>query len=238
MLNLRLSVPLSCLLLAAAPLAAREASVRLPEGFGPEAQVHGVQGYSPRRFQQPLVFGPYSARIQEGGDTRGGRAAIGRADLREGERRHAFLLTTVGQPVLDVECTGQALALGEEDEDGGWSLDLGALAGPVLECSLHASLDDPGRRLVLMQRARGLEGHFDAPWGRLRLASLHGYAGSRVTSPEPTGYVIEGEEGALMVVDLLNAGRVLLAPGLDDRRRAWLAAVAAALLLSPPVEPG
>ena len=48
---------------------AREARAQLPEGFTAEPEIHAVEGYSPRSFQQPLVFGPYSARIQAGGDT-------------------------------------------------------------------------------------------------------------------------------------------------------------------------
>ena len=227
-----------CLALMVNRADAREARVQLPEGFAAEPEIHAVEGYSPRRFQQPLVFGPYSARIQAGGDTAVSGGSLGRLDLAEGERANAFLLTTRDQPVIDVECIGRASLLGQEDEDGGWEVDLGALAGPVLACGLRLSQDDPGRRLVLEARARAPSGWVDSPWGRLRVTPLLGYAGSRWRSDEPTGYAVAGESGTLMVVDLLNAGQVLFDPTLDARSKAWLAAVAAALLLSPGVEPG
>ena len=57
-------------------------------------------------------------------------------------------------------------------------------------------------------------------------------------TPEPTGFVITHDGRPQLVVDLLNRGRVLMDPALDARQRAWLAALAAALLLSPAVEPG
>lgn len=221
-----------------AAVAAREATVRLPEGFAATPEVHAVEGFSPRRFRQPLVFGPYSARVQDGGDTAGGTMPLGRLDLREGERPHAFLLTTRGQPAIGVDCVGQAVRLVEEDEEGGWELDLTPASGPALECALGISADEPDRRLSLDVTGRGYAGRVASPWGELRIASLHGYAGSRFTSPEPTGFVVSHEGRPQLVVDLLNRGRVLMDPALDPRQRAWLAAVAAALLLSPAVEPG
>lgn len=169
---------------------AREARVQLPEDFAAEPEIHAVESYSPRRFQQPLVFGPYSARIQAGGDTAVSGGSLGRLDIAEGER------------------------------------------------ALRLSEDDPGRRLVLEADARAPSGWVDSPWGRLRVTPLLGYAGSRWRSGEPTGYAVASESGTLMVVDLLNAGQVLFDPALDARSKAWLAAVAAALLLSPGVEPG
>lgn len=229
---------LAALVLLPTAAAAREATVRLPEGFTATPEVHVVEGYSPRRFRQPLVFGPYSARVQDGGDTAGGTMPLGRLDLREGERRHAFLLTTVGQPAIGVDCVGQAVELADEDEDGGWAIELTPAAGPVLECALGISADEPDRRLSLEVTDRGHAGRFASPWGELRIASLHGYAGSRFTSPEPTGFVITHDGRPQLVVDLLNRGRVLMDPALDARQRAWLAALAAALLLSPAVEPG
>ena len=229
---------IACLALLPAVAGARDATVRLPDGFTATPEVHAVEGYSPRRFRQPLVFGPYSARVQAGGDTAGGTMWLGRMDLREGERPHAFLLTTLGQPAIGVDCVGQAVRLVEEDDDGGWELDLSAASGPVLECALGISADEPDRRLTLEVTGRGHAGRVASPWGELRIASLHGYAGSRVTSPEPTGFVVSHDGQPQLVVDLLNRGRVLMDPALDPRQRAWLAAIAAALLLSPAVEPG
>lgn len=56
-------------LFAIALSACAPAQVRMPEGFGARAAAYEVSGHSPRRFNQPLRFGTYSAQAMREGST-------------------------------------------------------------------------------------------------------------------------------------------------------------------------
>lgn len=69
------------------------------------------------------------------------------------------------------------------------------------------------------------------PGGRLEVRSLHGYAGSALASMDASGFEVSRGGEPWMVVETLNAGRVLIDPSADPRQQVYLAAAATALLL-------
>lgn len=218
-------------LLATALSACTPAQVKLPAGFAERAVAHAVSGHSPRRFNQPIHFGPYSARRMHEGDTFHWEAPIGRTGLRSSERPYAFTLTTLGQPPVEVQCASRQSVLSHGDEDASLELDLTAFEGPLLACGLRLGDGAPVLALELAVRRQGYEGRLESPWGPLAIRSLHGYAGSGFTSMDATGFEVQRAGEPWMVVDTLNAGRVLLDPAADPRQQAFLAAAATALLL-------
>lgn len=216
---------------AAALCACTPAQVKLPAGFAERAVAHAVTGHSPRRFNQPLHFGPYSARRMHEGDTFHWDAPIGRAGLRSSERPYAFTLTTLGQPPVQVQCASRQTVLKHGDEDATLELDLTAFEGPLLDCGLRMGDGAPVLPLSLAVTSNGYRGELASPWGTLAIRSLNGYAGSGFTSMEPTGFELTRTGEPWLVVETVNAGRVLLDPAIDPRQQAWLAAAATALLL-------
>lgn len=222
---------LSLALAAAALSACTPAQVKLPAGFDARAEAHAVSGHSPRRFNQPLHFGPYSARRMHEGDTFSWQLASPGLAWRDSERTYAFTLTTQGQPPVEVQCLSRQSVLRHDDGDSSLEFDLGAFQGPVLSCGLRLGGAGPVLPLELAVKSRGFEGRFDSPWGPLAVRSLHGFEGSRWTSMEAGGFELLRAGEPWMVVETLNAGRVLIANDLDARQRVTLAAAGAALLL-------
>lgn len=226
------SLPLLAAALAATALSAcTPAQVKLPAGFAERAVAHAVSGHSPRRFNQPIHFGPYSARRMHEGDTFHWEAPIGRTGLRSSERPYAFTLTTLGQPPVEVQCASRQTVLSHGDEESSLELDLTAFEGPLLACGLRLGDGAPVLALELAGRRHGYEGRLDSPWGPLAIRSLHGYAGSGFTSMEANGFELLRAGEPWMVVETINAGRVLIDPAADPRQQAFLAAAATALLL-------
>lgn len=225
-------LPLLAAALAVAVVSAcAPAQVKLPAGFAGRAVAHVLSGHSPRRFNQPLHFGPYSARRMHGGDTFHWEVPVGRTGLRSSERPYAFTLTTLGQPPVEVQCASRQTVLSHGDEDSSLELDLTAFEGPLLACGLHLGDGAPVRSLELSVSRQGYEGRLESPWGPLAVRSLHGYAGSGFTSMEANGFELQRAGETWMVVETINAGRVLLDPAADPRQQAYLAAAATALLL-------
>lgn len=207
------------------------AQVKLPAGFAERAQAHAVTGHSPRRFNQPIHFGPYSARRLHDGGTFRWEAGWGEVGLVESQRPYAFTLTTLGQPPVEVQCESRTMRLRHEDEDSALELDFSGLQGPVLACGLQIGGAGPVLPLEVSVGRDRLEGRLGSPWGRLEVRSLHAYAGSTLASMDANGFEVSQGGQPWMVVETLNAGRVLLDPSPDPRRQAYLAAAATALLL-------
>ncbi len=218
--------------IAALALAAcTPAQVKLPAGFAERAQAHAVTGHSPRRFNQPIHFGPYSVRRLHDGGTFRWEAGWGEVSLVDSERPYAFTLTTLGQPPVEVQCESRNVRLRREDEDSTLELDFTGLQGPVLACGLQVGGTGPVLPLELSVGRDRLEGRLGSPWGTLEVRSLHGYAGSTLASMDASGFEVSQGGQPWLVVETLNAGRVLLDPSADPRSQAYLAAVATALLL-------
>ena len=207
------------------------AQLKLPAGFAETAIAHPVSGHSPRRFNQPIHIGPYSARRLQEGDTFQWEAPIGGVSLRGSERPYAFILTTGGQPPVEVQCDSRRTVLQQGDEDASLHLDLTGFDGPLLACGFRLGEEGRVYALELTPARNGLEGQLESPWGRLAVRSLHGYSGSAVTSAAASRFDQQRAGEPWAAVETINAGRVWLAADATPRQQAYLAAAATALLL-------
>jgi hypothetical protein len=209
--------------------------LRVPQSFAATAEAWPVTGHSPRHFDEPVRFGPYSALELHEGGTFGWQLPVGRLDLGGHARDYAFTLVAIGQPPVEVQCRVAAMTLGYAEAHGRvesrTELDLTSLSGPALGCGLRH--DDAGGILPLELDRAGthLDGRLDTPWGAAVVRSLHAIEGAAVDTYAPAGFEIALDGAPVAVVDVVNAGRVLLAPTLDEGQRSYFAAVAAALLL-------
>ncbi len=232
---MRVNCIAAALLLLAVPLSAcTTAQVRLPEDFGANAVAHEVSGHSPRRFNEPLRFGPYSTLGMREGSTFSWSLPLGALDVDRTSKPYAYTLTAQGLPPVEVQCRTRAWTAGAGRESRRTTVDLTALAGPLLACGLQMEGSDAQLLEVARQGSR-LEGRLLAPWGReYVIRGLNAYEGSPITAMTPTGYAIADGGTTIAVVGVLNHGRVYLDRSLDDGRRAYFAAAAAALLLLDP----
>ena len=228
---MKLPVLLPAAIAATLLAACAPAQVKLPADFAAGAVVHAVDGHSPRRFDQPVFIGPYSARRLQDGDTFQWEAGDGRTSMLDSERAYAFTLTTAGQPPVHVQCLSRQSLLRHGDEDAMLEIDLTALEGPLLSCGLQFDGSDAVMPLELAARGNRLEGSLGSPWGNLSMRSLHGFDGSALSSMDANGFELASKGQTWMVVETINAGRVLFAPATDGRQRTYLAAAATALLM-------
>lgn len=223
---------LSAAIAAAVLTACAPAQVKLPAEFAQSAVVHPVDGHSPRRFNEPIFIGPYSARQLQDGDTFQWEGGLGRrTSTLDSERAYAFAITTPGEPPVQVQCFSRQSLLRHGDEDSMLEIDLTGLEGSLLSCDLRLGDAGPVLPLELVARGNRLEGSLASPWGGLTLRSLHGFDGSIVTAMDASGFEVLHEGRTWMVVETINAGRVLFDPSTDGRQRAYLAAAATALLM-------
>lgn len=225
-------IGLTCVLALAACAPAR---LKMPDGFAAGAPAWPVTGHSPRRFGEPVRFGPYSALDMRDGSTFAWRLPAGRVDFGRSARRYAFTLVAIGQAPVETQCQVRNVALGQDSAHGRvesrLELDLTALEGPMLDCGLfHDGAEDP-LPLELARKGTRLNGRLVAPWGEYEVRSLHGYEGTSIAAYAPTGFEIVSAGRPVMVVDLIDAGSVYLDPAVDEAQRTYLAAAAAALLL-------
>lgn len=208
--------------------------LQVAPAFAAAAEQWPVTGHSPRRFGEPVRFGPYSALALVEGGTFDWRLPAGAVDVGGSSRDFGFTLAAIGQPPVEVQCRVGNLALGREESNGRVAtrveLDLTGLAGPAVGCGLR---QDGGAMSILELVRNGvhLDGRLGTPWGDASVRSLHAVEGAVVGTYAPAGFEVAFGGKPVMVVDVVNAGRVLLDPGLDDSQRAYLAAAAAALLL-------
>jgi len=223
---------LACISLATASCTTLQA--RLPEGFDAQATAYAVTGHSPRRFNEPVRIGPYSALEMREGDRFSWSLPFGIGDVRRTSKPYAFTMIARDQPPVEVQCRTRTAWAGGGPESRRVEIDLTALDGPMMACGL--SMDGmPPRELRLSRRGTAFSGALDSPWGtRYAIASLSHYEGSRWPSGVPTAYRIAAGDETVAVVDVVNAGRVHMANGLDVEQRVYFAAVAASLLLLDP----
>lgn len=229
-------IGLVAVLLATTGLTAACATLqaRLPDGFAAQATAYPVSGHSPRRFNEPVRIGPYSALEMREGSTFAWSIPLGSADLRRTSKPYAFTLVALELPPVEVQCLTRATWAGTGSEARRLEIDMTALEGPMMECGLRMD-GMPPRGMQLARKGMGLVGTLDAPWGdRYEISSLSHYEGSKWRSGTPTAYRIASGEETLAVVDVVNAGRVHLATSIDAERRVYFAAAAASLLLLDP----
>lgn len=223
-----------CLLSVSLLSACTPVQMRLPEDFAAGAVAYEVSGHSPRRFNEPVRFGPYSALRMREGSTFSWRVPLPGFDVGRTSRPYDYTMVARDQPPVEVQCRTRAWTAGMGDASQRTTVDLTAMAGPLLTCGLRMD----GHAVQVLEVAResdGLRGRLQSPWGReYAVRGVYGYEGSPVRGMAPTGYVIADGGTVLAVVDVLNHGRVHLDRGLDDGLRAYVAAAAAALLLLDP----
>ncbi len=92
------------------------------------------------------------------------------------------------------------------------------LQGSVLACGLKVGGAGPVLPLEVSVGRDRLEGQLGSPWGRLEVRSQHGYAGSALASMDANGFEVSQGGQSWMVVETLNAGRVLIGPSADPRQ--------------------
>ena len=207
---------------------------RLPDGFAAQAIDYPVTGHSPRRFNEPVRIGPYSALEMREGSTFSWSIPLGSAELRRTTKPYAFTLVAIGLPPVEVQCLTRSARAGTGSEAQRWEIDMTALDGPMMECGLRMDGMSPSG-LQLARKGRGMAGTLDAPWGeRYEISSLSHYEGSKWRSGTPTAYRIGNDGDTRVVVDVVNAGRVHLATSIDAEQRVYFAAAAASLLLLDP----
>ncbi|KFL37325.1 hypothetical protein [Arenimonas donghaensis] len=229
------ALPFSLLLLVGG---CAPAQVRVPADFGAEALEMKVTGISPRWSGDAILFGPYSVRrLDDGGAYRDG-ASVGRASFWQQWHPWAFTLTSPGQSAVDVQCEASRMALAWGDARSETELDLTGLEGPMLGCGLRRDPRAPAHTLEINRRGNRFAGELVSPSAVYRIVSLHAFEGSPITSGEPVGFEFSDRGRVVMVVDVLNQGRVLLHAGTDGRERSLLAAAATALLTAGAIDPG
>lgn len=222
-------------LLLVVPLSAcTTAQLRMPEGFSADAVAYEVSGHSPRRFNEPVRFGPYSALEMREGWTFSWGLPLAAVDIGRSSKPYAYTMVARGLPPVEVQCSSRAWTAGAGRQSRRTTVDLTVMAGPLLACGLQ--VDDYDVQLLEVARQGGrMHGRLQAPWGREYVVrGLNAYEGTPIASMEPTGYAIADGGTTLAVVDVLNKGRVHLDPSLDDDQRVYFAAAAAALLLLDP----
>lgn len=231
---MRLPITLSAAAFGLALSACTPAQLRLPDDAPAAAASYPVSGHSPRRFNEPVRFGPYSALEMHEGWTASWRIPMGVADLERTAKPYAYTLVATGLPPVEVQCRARAMAAGTGPESRRWSVDLTAMAGPLLACGLRLDGYDP-LPLEVAREAGRLNGHVVLPWGgRYAIRGLQHYANTRIPAGSSIGYAIADGGATIAVVDLLNGGRVHLDPALGEEQRVYVAATAAALLLLDP----
>ena len=223
------------LVLASAVLAAGCSTLqaRLPDGFAAQSIAHAVTGHSPRRFNEPIRIGPYSALEMREGATFSWSIPFGSVAVRRTSQRHAFTLVARDQPPVEVQCLTRTTWAGAGAGGRRVEVDLTALDGELMVCGLKLE-GMPVQGMTLQPDGLGVAGTLDAPWGSYTIDSLSHYEGSKWRSGMPTGYRIASGGQTLAVVDVVNAGRVHLANAIDPEQRVYFAAAAAALLLLDP----
>lgn len=233
--SMRTPVLAATAVLLVGPLSAcAPAQLRMPEGFGADTVAYEVSGHSPRRFNEPVRFGPYSALEMQEGSTFAWAVPLPGFDVGRTSKPYAYTLVARDLPPVQVQCLTRAWMAGAGRESRRATFDLTALSGPLLACGLQLD-GEIAQPLEIARQGRHLEGRLLAPWGReYAVRGLNGYEGTPITATTPTGYAIVDGAITLAVVDVLNGGRVHLARTLDDQQRVYFAATAAALLLLDP----
>lgn len=210
------------------------AHLRMPDGLAADAVAYEVSGHSPRRFNEPVRFGPYSALQMREGATFSWRVPLAGFDVGRTAKPYGYTMVARGLPPVEVQCRTRAWTAGAGDVARRISVDLTAVSGPLLGCGLRLDAQ-PAQVLRVAREADGLRGRLPSPWGReYAVRALYGYQGTPIRGTVPTGYAITDGAAVLAVVDVINRGHVHLDRHLDDDQRVYFAAAAAALLLLDP----
>lgn len=187
------------------------------------ADAYGVEGANPRRWNQPLAFGPYRTTFVDEGTTRSWLADLDVVQIGKADQGYHLTLNGVA-----VECHTREVVIGR----AGFFVDASLGREPLLVCGY----DRGGARSVLALSRTGpaepsLRGELREAKGgpSYEVRSLHRNAGGSLPSSEPFGYEIVRDGRRVAAVETINRGRVWIEPNAPDRDT--FAAAAASLLL-------
>lgn len=217
-------------LVAAVLVACAPARLQVPGGFAERATGFPASGISPRRFNEPVRIGPYSALEMREGSTFSWSIPVAGLDVGAANRPYAFTLVASGEPPVPVQCRSRQWRAGFGASSRRSVVDATRLAGPLLACGLRFD-DGPAHALEVAASGARLQGRLASPWRNYALRSLHGFAGSPLPSSTASGFEILHDGRTVAVVDALNGGRVLFDTAVAGEERAYLAAASVALLL-------
>ena len=214
------------LLLGSLCLSVQAAQMQSAPAFE-QVQPWSVQGSNPRRFDQPLSFGPFhSAKAKQAPAFGFGLKILG-VSLQH-QRQAQQLSLTDGDHWQHLECLAHSNQLGYD----GWQLDSSLGKSPVFACGIQG---ESSHSLVLFsQWDNSFKGESLLSDRLVKISSVHKMAGSNWPLMEPSGYLFSDVEGPVAQLESINAGRVWFRPGLPAAVQTELAALVAALLLFRP----
>ncbi len=210
----------------------RSAKMRLPEALA-ATEAAAVSGANPRTWNKPLGFGAYrTVSVREGSVFSWSVEVFG---VRGGEAKRAYRMVLEGPEAeaWEIECRARAIEAWRK----GWSVELTDAFTPRLVCGVSPREERQVLRLVLGSRGRDLRGVVQdarTQSSLFQVRSVHHLEGTRLSTPDPVGYLLEREGSPVAAVETINRGRVWLGPDLDGAARGQVAAAAAALLLYQP----
>jgi hypothetical protein len=212
------------------------ASVKLDGPLGEGAASYPVTGANPRVWGAPLAFGPWRTTWLDDATTRGWSFEVLGLGGAAAKKRPFALRLEGPAGAIDVECLQQQM---EVLAPFGVSLDLEKVSGrPVLACGLRPQGSRPGdwanAWTLILRASDGLVTSYE---GELRNArgvsfavrSTHALTGSKLPTGFPVAYHFDRDATPAATVEVLNAGRVVIARG--EREAVALAGASAALLL-------
>jgi hypothetical protein len=228
---LRRLMPIA-LLCVAGLAACRTAEMAIDPTLAGSTEPFVVEGANPRSWRTPIRFGPYRTSVVDIGATRSWLVEALGLGVGEARQPYAITLETPSGP-FRVECVNRQL----EAYYRGFFVELTGRKSPVLLCGLREA-SGQGWAFALSTATVGYTGTL-GPTGaaggeRLEVVSIHSFAGTPISSPEPVGWQVSRDAAVLAAVESVNAGRVWLAPTLAAGERDRLAALATALLLFDP----
>ena len=194
------------------------------------AEPFAVDRTSWRQPNDPLSFGSWrTTRIDVGwGKFRSHAQPIGKAALEfeSFEKPYRFDVEA-SDGVISAECVARAEAVAYKD----WSLDSGALQGiPPLHCAYYGAAEGEMELLELPTIGGSEEGNIEFGVTRWHLQSVSRIEGSRGPGGI-VGYEIRRDDQVIAAVEIMNRGRVWMAPELTSLEQDRVASVAMALLL-------
>jgi hypothetical protein len=182
-----------------------------------------VTGSNPRVWNRPIGFGPFqSSEVQEGMKWGFSIPLLG-IDASYRSQPYRLVLQSPSGPI-QAECVTRSAELSRS----GFALDPTLGRMPVLGCGFRSGDDE--WTMGLLEQAPGRRGEIrgDTPW---TIRSVLVSERSPISSSEPLGYEILRDGDVIGAVEVINRGRVWMAPSLEGRDQQRLAAAAAALLL-------
>lgn len=213
------------------------ANVRLPAALADQGLAYPVEGHSPRRWNQPLRIGPYrTVALAEGGEF-SWNIGFDRTGFGRASRPYRYTMVSLGEAPVEVQCLSRSNSAWRAAARQMLEVDLSVATGaPKLQCGVRRDAREPVW-LALVDTGRGFRGDLTADrdgYPLYTIRSLHQFEGSPFTSPEPLGYEILRRGEIVAVVETINAGRVVFAPGTREDERVLLAATSTALLMFDP----